>query len=119
LYIAGLDAKHLMRKPITLDPSRTVLEARNLMLKYSVSRIAVSKDVKAVGLLTEKDIARFLYREAPARTLGEITLDEAMTKNPATVAEDADLKSCATKMLRKGKSSLVVVDAKKKEWEYS
>jgi len=46
-------------------------------------------------------------------------LDEAMTRNPVTVVEDADLKSCATKMLRKGISSLVVVDAKKKEWEYS
>ena len=46
-------------------------------------------------------------------------MDEAMTRNPVTVEEDADLKRCATKMLRKGKSSLVVVDAKKKEWEYS
>ena len=32
MYIAGLDAKHLMRKPITLGLSRTVLDARNLML---------------------------------------------------------------------------------------
>src|SRR5574341_209588 len=102
-----------MRKQITLDPSRTVLEARNLMLKYSVSRIAVSKGGKTVGLLTEKDIARFLYREAPARTLGEITLDEAMTRNPVTVAEDADLKSCARTMLEKGISSLMVTDEKK------
>jgi CBS domain-containing protein len=114
LYIAGLDAGHLMRKPIRLDPGSTVLAARDLMLKYNISRIPVSKDDKAVGMLTEKDIARFLYKEAPERSLGEITLDEAMTRNPVTVGEDADLKSCAATMLRKGISSLVVVDTKKK-----
>lgn len=113
MYIAGLDAGHLMHKPITLGPSDTVLEARNIMVKYDVSRIVVSKDRRALGLLTEKDIARFLYREAPERSLGEITLDEAMTRNPVTVNEDAELKSCATAMLKKGISSLLVVDAKK------
>lgn len=113
MYIVGLDAGHLMRKPIALGPSSTVLDARNLMLKYNISRIIIAKDGKAVGLLTEKDIGRFLYRAAPARSLGEITLDEVMTKNPVTVGEDADLKSCATAMLQKGISSLPVVDAKK------
>lgn len=113
MYIAGLDVGHLMRKPIALAPDSTVLEARNLMIKYNVSRIVVSKDNKAAGLLTEKDIARFLYREAPERSLGEITLDEVMTRNPVTVREDADLKDCAMTMLDKDISSLVVVDAKK------
>lgn len=114
MYVAGFDAGHLMKKPIALGPSNTILEARDLMIKYNVSRIVVSKDSKAVGLLTEKDIARFLYKEAPARSLGEITLDEVMTRNLVTVHEDADLKSCAQMMLDKGISSLVVVDAKKK-----
>jgi CBS domain-containing protein len=113
LYISGLDAKHLMHKPITLEPSATVLDARNLMIKYIISRIVVSKGRRAVGILTEKDIGRFLYREAPQRSLGEITLEEAMTRNPVTVNEDADMKSCANTMLQKGISSLVVVDTKK------
>ncbi|MEM3159897.1 MAG: CBS domain-containing protein [Nitrososphaera sp.] len=114
LYVAGLDAGHLVRKPITLAPDSTVLEARDLMIKYNVSRIVVSRDGRAAGLLTEKDIARFLYKEVPARSLGEITLDEVMTRNPVTVGEDADLKSCAQTMLDRGISSLLVVDAKKK-----
>lgn len=114
MYVSGFDAGHLMKKPMALGPSNTILEARDLMIKYNMSRIVVSKDSKAVGLLTEKDIARFLYKEAPARSLGEITLDEVMTRNLVTVHEDADLKSCAQMMLDKGISSLVVVDAKKK-----
>lgn len=113
MYIAGLDAGHLMHKPKTLSTSDTVLEARNLMMKYNISRIIVTKDGKAAGMLTEKDIARFLYREAPERSLSEISLGDAMTKNPVTVREDAEMKSCASTMLRKGISSLVVVDAKK------
>jgi CBS domain-containing protein len=111
--IVGFDAKSVTQKPITLGPDLTLLDARNTMIKYNISRILVSKDSQPVGMLTEKDIARFLYSEVPSRRLDEIRIDELMSKNLVTVEEDSDLRQCAKLMLNKEISSLIVVDSKK------
>ncbi|MEW6605047.1 MAG: CBS domain-containing protein, partial [Thermoproteota archaeon] len=78
MYIVGFDAKGVMWKPITLEPNKTVLDARNTLLKYGISRVVVTKNRKPLGIVTEKDIARFLYEQVPPRRLGEIMIDELM-----------------------------------------
>jgi CBS domain-containing protein len=113
MYIVGLDAKGVMWNPITLGPDRTVLDARNTLLKYGISRVVIAKNRKPLGIVTEKDIARFLYEQVPARQLDEIRLDEVMSRSLVTVGEETDLRACAKTMLAKGISSLVVVDGKK------
>jgi CBS domain-containing protein len=113
MYIVGLDAKGVMWNPITLGPDKTVLEARNTLLKYGISRVVIAKNRKPLGIVTEKDIARFLYEQVPPRRLDEIRLDEVMSKGLVTVGEETDLRACAKLMLAKGISSLVVIDGKK------
>jgi CBS domain-containing protein len=108
-----MHAGDVMKEAITITPRSTLAGARDAMLRYSVSRVVIAQAGRPVGMLTEKDIARFLYRETPARRLGEITVGEVMTQNPVTVQEDMDLKDCARLMLEKGISSLPVVDSKK------
>jgi CBS domain-containing protein len=110
MHTISLDANRMMRKAKTLSPENNLDDARRTMLMYDISRVVVSKDGKAVGMLTEKDIASFLYREVPSRRLGEITIHEVMTKNPVTVIEGSDLKACAKLMLKNQISSLIVVD---------
>ena len=113
MYIVGLDAKGAMWDPITLGPDRTVFDARNTLLKYGISRVVVAKNRKPLGIVTEKDIARFLYEQVPPRQLDEIRLDEVMSRGLVTVGEETDLRACAKLMLAKGISSLIVVDGKK------
>jgi CBS domain-containing protein len=113
MYISGLDAKGAMWNSITLGPDRTVLDARNTMLKYGISRVVIAKNRKPLGIVTEKDIARFLYKQVPPRRLNEIRLDEVMSRGLVTVGEETDLRACAKIMLNKKISSLVVVDGKK------
>ncbi len=113
MYIVGFDAKGVTQKAITLEPDKTLLDARNTMIRYNISRIVVAKDHKAIGILTEKDIARFLYSEVPSRRLDEITIAEIMSKELVTVDEESDLRKCAKLMLERGISSLIVVDGKK------
>lgn len=113
MYIVGLDAKGAMWNPITLGPDKTVLDARNTLLKYGISRVVIAKNRKPLGMVTEKDIARFLYEQVPPRQLDEIRLDEVMSKSLVTVGEETDLMVCAKIMLAKGISSLVVVDSRK------
>jgi CBS domain-containing protein len=114
MYIVGFDAKGAMWDPITLRPEQTVFDARNTMLRYNISRVVITKNRKPMGMITEKDIARFLYRQVPARQLDEIRLDEVMTSNLVTVGEETDLRKCAKLMLDKQISSLIVVDSQKR-----
>lgn len=112
MYIVGLDAKGVMWNPITLGPDKTALDARNALLKYGISRVVIAKNRKPLGIVTEKDIARFLYEQVPPRQLDEIRLDEVMSRGLVTIGEETDLRVCAKTMLAKGISSLIVVDGK-------
>ena len=91
-----------------------MFDARNTMLRYNISRVVITKNRKPMGMITEKDIARFLYRQVPARQLDEIRLDEVMTSNLVTVGEETDLRICAKLMLDKQISSLIAVDSQKR-----
>ena len=52
----------LTREVIKLQPDKTLYDARNALLIYNISRVILAKDDKPLGILTEKDISRFLYR---------------------------------------------------------
>ena len=112
MYIVGFDAKSITQNAITLAPETSLMDARNTMIKYNISRVVVAKGGKPVGIITEKDIARFLYSEVPSRRLSETALSEIMSIDLITVDEDSDQRKCAKAMLQKGVSSLVVVNAK-------
>lgn len=109
-----LKAKDVTRKPVKLEPDKTLYDARNTMLRYNISRIIIAKDNTPVGIITEKDIARFLFREVASRRFNEIRLDQAMNTNLIMVDEETDLGACAKLMLDKEISSLIVTDSKGK-----
>lgn len=109
-----IDTIGITQKAITLEQEMTLLNARNTMIKYNISRIVVVKDRIPVGILTEKDIARFLYSEVSSRRLDEIMVKEIMSKDLVTVEEDSDSRKCAKLMLEKGISSLIVVNRSNK-----
>jgi len=91
-----LIAKDIPRQAITLEPNRTLYDSRNSLLRYNISRVVVAKDNKPLGIVTEKDISRFLYRDVPNRRLNEIRLDEMMSENLVVAREGDDLKVCAS-----------------------
>jgi CBS domain-containing protein len=109
-----LKAKHIAREIIKLGPDGSVYDARNVMVKYNIGRVVIAdKHNKALGIITEKDIARFLYQEVPNRHLNEIRLEEVMSKNLITVTEEQDVSSCAKIMLQNNISSIIVVNNEK------
>jgi CBS domain-containing protein len=105
-----LKAKDLVREAIVLEPSKTLYDARNILLRYNISRVVVPKDNKPLGIITEKDIARFLYTEVPYRRLNEVTVNEIMNKDLIKVEEQTNLNICARMMLENKISSIIVVD---------
>lgn len=107
-----LKAKDVTRKAIKLEPTKTLYDARNVMLRYNISRVVIAKDNKPVGIITEKDIAEFLYRNVSRSRFNEIRLDQVMTKDLITVDDQTELNLCAKLMLDKEISSLIVTDDK-------
>ena len=102
--------KDVVRQAITLEPDNTLYDARNVLLRYNISRVVVAKDNKTFGIVTEKDISRFLFREVPNRRLHEFSLDEIMNKNLILSIEEDDLAVCAKLMLENKISSIIVID---------
>ena len=101
--------------PVTLEGNKTLYDARNVLLKYNISRVIILKDrqnEKPAGIVTEKDIVRFLYAEFPRRSLDEIRLDEIITNQQLiTVEGGTNVGDCAKLMLNNNISSLVIVKA--------
>lgn len=94
---------------ITLDVKDNILNARNVMMKYNISRIIITDNKMLAGIVTEKDIVRYLYSSKLNRRPHEIMLDEVMgEKIPVTVDEKTRLISCAKMMLSKNISSLII-----------
>lgn len=102
----------LTRDVITLEPNKTLHDARNSLMVYNISRVVLAKDNKPLGILTEKDISRFLYEDTSGRNLKEIRLDEvASSKQQLITANDeTDLKTCAKLMIDNQISSIIIVD---------
>src|SRR5215467_3726344 len=105
-----LKAKDLIKQAIIIEPSQTLYEVRSMMIRYDISRVVIAKDNKPLGIITEKDIARFLYKEMPNRRLNEVSVNEIMRTDLIKVEQQTNLGICARMTLEKKISSIVVVD---------
>jgi CBS domain-containing protein len=105
-----LKAKDLSKQAIRIEPSQTLYEVRSMMIRYNISRVVIAKDNKPLGIITEKDVARFLYKEVPNRRLNEVSVNEIMSTDLIKVEQQTNLDICARTMLEKEISSIVVVD---------
>src|SRR5512144_2847621 len=58
--------------PVTIDPEQTVAAALEVMRRYKISGVPVTKNKKLVGILTNRDL-RFVSRT-------DLSIDSVMTK---------------------------------------
>jgi CBS domain-containing protein len=101
---------------IKLDVGDNIIDARNTMIQYNISRVVITEDNMPAGMITEKDIVRFIYSTNLNKKPNEITLGEVMgDKTPITVGSSMLLVSCARLMLSKGISSLIVTQKNSKD----
>ena len=103
-----LIAKDIMHDIISLEPNNTLADARDLMLKYNISRVVITSNGKPVGILTEKSIGKFLYRDG--RALDELRLDQVMRRDLIMVNGNTSVKECSSLMLKHDISSLIIKD---------
>ena len=74
-------------KPIHLPPDRPVRDALELMARFHISGIPVTKDGKLVGILTNRDLK---YHEDMSQMIGEVmTKDNLITASEGVTLEEA------------------------------
>ncbi len=102
--------KHIMVEDIvTAKPSITVRDAvRMLEEKHVGSIIITDDDQKCVGIFTERDAIRLVAGDI----LLDTTIDLVMTKNVATIGEDASLDEARRIIISHGIRHLPVVNSK-------
>jgi CBS domain-containing protein len=111
----SLRAKDISHRMIMLDSEKTLLDARNVMLRYNISRVVISSNGNAVGIVTEKDIGKLLYESPRIKRLSEIALKELIQKTLVTITENNTVDNCSKLMLKNNISSLVITDDNQKD----
>jgi len=97
---------------ITLSPEKSIRDALQLMQKNDIKRIVVVKNNLPVGIVTERDMGKFLEKDKTIRTLDQIPLDEIMSTGLVTITlgQQDHLIQCAIRMETFQISSVIVVD---------
>lgn len=97
---------------VTLGPEDTINDALFLMQKNDIKRIVIVRDDFPIGIVTERDIGKFLERDKTTRALDKIPIQNMMSKNLVSISvEDDDIATQSSiRMDTFQISSVVVVD---------
>src|SRR5579872_6525735 len=100
---------------ITLHPENNIYDALFLMRKNDIKRIVIVNDDVPIGMVTERDIGRFLQNDKTSRMLDKINLNEIMSRNLFAISQDQDelLIQCAIRMDAFQIGSIIIVDDEK------
>src|SRR6202522_3203315 len=89
--------------PVTIEPEQTIADALEVMRRYKISGVPVTKNKKLVGILTNRDL-RFVSRT-------DLTIDSVMTKtNLITVPVGTTLEEAEHILHEHRIEKLLVVD---------
>ena len=102
--------KHIMIEDVvTAKPDVTVKDAIRTLQEKHVGSIIITDDAqKCVGIFTERDAIRIVASDVPL----DITIDQVMTKNVATIGEEASLDEARRIIVSHGIRHLPVVNSK-------
>jgi CBS domain-containing protein len=102
--------KHIMIEDVvTAKVNITIKDVVRTLYEKHVGSIVITDDnQKCVGIFTERDAIRIIANEVPLDT----AIDQVMTKNVATIGEEASLEEARRLVISHGIRHLPVVDRK-------
>ena len=97
---------------ITVQPESSIFDALLQMQKNFVKRIVIAVKNKPVGIVTERDINRFLGEDKTARAVDEIPIKHVMQKNIIVINDGFEdhFDQCAARMETFKIGSVILVD---------
>jgi CBS domain-containing protein len=104
-----VELKSITKTLITVPPNTSILDARDILLRYGIGRLVVKFGKKPVGIITEKDIARSVSVFS-GKPIEKILVRDIMSKDLVTVSPDGTIYDCAKQMKKHGISSVIIQD---------
>jgi len=102
----------IVKRSITVKPTTSLLEARDILFKHKIRRLIVlGTKNKPVGIITEKDVAKAVYSFG-GKSIKSILVGSFMSKKLITVKKNASVYDCAKLMKIKKISSVIVLTNK-------
>jgi CBS domain-containing protein len=98
---------------ITVSTSASIHDTLVKMQLNFIKRIVIAEKDRPVGIVTERDISRFLENDKTARALNEIPISHVMRKNPISITDGFEdhFEQCTTRMDTFNIGSIVIVDS--------
>ena len=93
---------------ITIHSEATVFEALEIMMKYNISAILITKNEDLEGIFTERDYARKVVLQG--KSSKKVQIKEVMTHSPIVISPDDTLDHCMALMTDKHIRHLPVKD---------
>jgi len=116
LPVSGMAAEHCSHPP-TVDVSDRMIHARRLMLDGNLSRLPVTDKGKLVSIITEKHVAKALYRLRESgveryldNRLDNLLIGDVVRFGMVTAQRDATLQHVARLMVEKEIGAVPLVD---------
>jgi len=106
-----VDLKSIIKKPISVPPNTSILDARDILIRHRIGRLVVAYGKRPVGIVTEKDLARSVSVFS-GKPIGKIMLRDVMSKDLITLKDNATIFDCAKKMIDNDISSVVIKNFK-------
>lgn len=97
---------------ITVSKDSSVFEALQKMQINSIKRVVITEGTKPLGIITERDINKFLKEDKTARAINEIPVKHVMEKNIVLITNNLenDFYQCASKMENLKIGSVILMD---------
>jgi acetoin utilization protein AcuB len=101
-------AEYMTRGPYAVEPSEPLGEARRLMERHGIRHLPVATHGKLVGVLSDRDLELvWMLAHGPSDAL---TVEDAMTEQPYTIAPDTEVSEAAREMAKRKIGSAIVVE---------
>jgi len=96
----------------SINPDSSVFEALEKMQAKFVKRLVITDGAKPLGIITERDINKFLEEDKTARAIDEIPVKHLMQKNVVLITDgfEDDFYQCSSKMKNLKIGSVILVD---------
>ena len=96
----------------SINPNSSVFEALQKMQVEFVKRLVITDGQKPLGIITERDINKFLEKDKTARAIDEIPVKHLMQKNIVLITDglEDDFYQCSSKMDNLKIGSVILVN---------
>jgi CBS domain-containing protein len=97
----------LIKKSITVGPNTTLMKTRAILLDNKVKRVIVVDKRKPIGVITERDIAKKIYKLG-SRPIKSVKAKEFKPRKLFTLTRENSVQECA-KMMKRQRISVIII----------